>query len=367
MRSRGWGVAPKGQNSPSPGQRPGIVKWLFVVALFILGSCSTDVDIYADYKDTAIVYGLIDAKADTNYVKITRAFCGTNDDPVNAIEAALVYDSSNYPGKLDVFIEELKSSGQAYQPTGRRFYLDTITIHNKEEGVFYAPHQRVYYTTERFNTNHAGNRYRYQLNIIKPDGDVVTAETSVVDGDINISTKIVNFQSTPSHLTSSLVFSSTEEAVLYEFGMQFNYREVHPGQPMERKSVTWGFGPKTLSQYESVVGADNLYRFYYSVNTLFNFLERTIGNDTVWDENHPNVTRYIDDFYVIISAAGEEFNNYYQYTQTMLNGLGFSTDYSTINGGYGLFSSRIFVKKTVNLSSAAKLDLFRKPWGFREQ
>ena len=341
---------------------------LFITALLILNSCSTDVDIYADYKDTAIVYGLIDAQADTNYVKITRAFCGTNDNPINAFEAALVYDSSNYPGKLDVFIEELRSSANpTYQPTGRRFYLDTITIHNKETGIFYAPHQKLYYTTERFNTNSSGGKYRYQLHVVKPDGNIVTAETGVVDGDISIGTPNVNFQSAPSHSTSSLVFTSTEEAVLYEFGMQFNYLEVHPGQPMERKEISWNYGPRTLAEYENVVGADNLYKFYYSVNTLFNLMERAVGNDTVWDENHPNVTRYIGDFYIIISAAGEEFNNYYQYTQAMLDGLGVSTDYSTINGGYGLFSSRILIKRKVNLSSTTKLDLFRKPWGFQER
>lgn len=341
--------------------------WLVWFAL-VFASCSTDVDIYADYKDVPVVYGLIDARADTNFIKITKAFCGTNDNPVNAYEAALVYDSSNYPGKLDVFIEELKSTAnQPYQPTGRRFYLDTITKHNKETGVFYSPHQKLYYTTERFNTNGTGGKYRYQLHIVKPDGDIVTAETSVVNGDISVTTPQITFQSTPSHQTSTLVFSSTEEAVLYEFGMQFNYREVRPGQPEEKKEISWGYGPKTLSQYEKVAGADNLYKFGYSVNTLFYILERAIGNDTVCDENHPNVTRYIDDFYIIVSAAGEDFNNYYEYTQTVYNGFSFSSDYSSIDGGYGLFSSRIFVKKKTELSSRTKLDLFRQPWGFQEQ
>lgn len=343
--------------------------WLLIVlALIIFGSCSTKVDIYADYKDTAIIYGLIDAKADTNYVKITRAFCGTSDNPVNALETAQVYDSCNYPGKLEVFIEELKSSAhQPFQPTGRRFYLDTITIHNKEEGLFYAPHQRLYYTTERFNTNTASDKYRYQLHIVKPDGDIVTAETSIVGGDITVSSSSVSFQSTPTNHSSSLIFSSTEEAMLYEFGMQFNYREVHSGQPMEKKSISWGYGPRMLSEYEKMVGADNIYKFYYSVNTLFNLMTKAVGNDTVWDENHPNVIRYIDDFYLIVSAAGEDFNNYYQYMQTMQNGLGYSTDYSAINGGFGLFSSRIYLKKKIELSSWTKLDLFRQPWGFQEQ
>ena len=78
-----------------------------IIAAF--ASCSTDVDLYADYKDVAIIYGLLDYQADTNYIKITRAFCGTNDDPINAHEVALIADSSNYPGKLEARIIELKS------------------------------------------------------------------------------------------------------------------------------------------------------------------------------------------------------------------------------------------------------------------
>ena len=72
-----------------------------VVVLFIVvfASCSTDVEIYADYKDVAIIYGMLNHRADTNYVKITRAFCGTNDNPINAREVALISDSSNYPDK----------------------------------------------------------------------------------------------------------------------------------------------------------------------------------------------------------------------------------------------------------------------------
>ena len=111
-----------------------------LTVLAIFSACSTDVDIYADYKDVPIVYGLLDYRADTNFIKITRAFCGTNDDPINAHEVALIADSSNYPGKLDARLVELKSTiGSQYEPTGREFVLDTMTIHDKEEGTFYSP------------------------------------------------------------------------------------------------------------------------------------------------------------------------------------------------------------------------------------
>ena len=96
------------------------------------------------------------------------------------------------------------------------------------------------------------------------------------------------------------------------------------------------------------------------VNILFNVLEHAIGNDTA------NVTRYIDNFVVTVAAAGDDFNIYYQFLQTASNGLTLSTEYSNIQGGYGILSSRIFVNKEVKLTSGTKLDLFRQPWGFQE-
>ena len=127
---------------------------LFVFFGAFFASCSTDVELYTDYKDVAIIYGLLDHQADTNFIKITRAFCGTNDDPINAHEVALIADSSNYPGKLDARLVELKSTiGSQYEPTGRELVLDTMTIHDKEEGTFYSPDQKVYYTTEQLNAS----------------------------------------------------------------------------------------------------------------------------------------------------------------------------------------------------------------------
>ncbi|MBR4391382.1 MAG: DUF4249 family protein [Bacteroidales bacterium] len=342
---------------------------LFIALLVpFLVACSTDVDLYADYKDVPIIYGLISAKSDTNYIKITRAFCGDDDNPINAVEVAQVYDSSNYPGKLDVFIDELKKTNdQQYQFTGRRFYLDTLTIHNKKEGLFYSPHQKLYYTTERFNTKNGNDKYRYKLYVVKPDADTVTSETNIVDANISVGVSIVNFQSAPSDVNSRLIFSSTEDAVLYEIGMRFYYWEGHPGQPFTKKEVSWSFGIRPITAYERVEGTTNLHWLYYSVNSLFNVMENAIGNDTVWDENHPNVIRYIDDFVVSITAAGEDLHNYYQTIQEMQNGLNQMSSYSNIKGGYGLFSSYILVSNTVRLSSGAKHDLFRKPWGFRER
>ena len=55
-----------------------------LACLAFFNACSTKVDLYADYKDIPIIYGLLDATIDTNYVKIVRAFSGGEGSSVNA-------------------------------------------------------------------------------------------------------------------------------------------------------------------------------------------------------------------------------------------------------------------------------------------
>ena len=345
---------------------------LLLFAFFgaVFASCSTDVDLYADYKDVAIIYGMLDYRADTNFVKITRAFCGTNDDPINANEVALIADSSNYPGKLEARIIELKSGiGGIYEPTGREFVLDTVTKHNKVEGTFYSPDQKVYYTTERLNACTNGSRYKYHLIVVKPDGDTVTAQTTMVgDEEFLILSGSANFQLAHSDGMGRIVFKAAGMASVYDIKMQFNYREQLAGQEIRYKNVSCSFGTKSLYEYPKIENLENTYYQEYSINLLFNALKDAIGSDTVVNLNHPNVVRYYDSFFISISAAGDELNYYNSVYQAQLNSpITLVSTFTSIKGGYGLFSSRTSIKKEARLSSKALRDLYGKEsWGFRE-
>ena len=350
-----------------------IIRFILFLYIFIavLSSCSTDVDLYADYKDTAIIYAMLNYKADTNYVKITRAFCGTNDNPINANEVALIYDSSNYDEKLDVRLYEYKSThGNYYEPTHRELILDTLTIHDKEEGVFYSPDQLVYYTSEPLHTGSNQRNYRYRLVAVKPDGDTITALTTMVGGeDFAIVSGAANFQLEETNATGSTLFRTDGVAGVYELKMEFNYREQHNGQEMKRKSVRRSFGTKPLSEFCKIENSENTYYETYSLNWLFNALANAIGDDTVVNPNHPNVVRYVDDFVVTLSAAGEDLYYYYLANEAQQSSYaGLFTAYSNIVGGYGLFSSRTTINKTMKLSSTTRRDLYGKQsWGFKEQ
>ena len=344
-----------------------------LAGLIGFNACNTDVDLYADYKDIPVVYGLLNAVADTNFVRINRAFSGSNDNHIDANEVALIADSCNYPGKLNAYIIEYKHVyGGVYQPTGDTVVLDTTTIRDKEEGVFYAPNQKVYFTDGKtidnkplFGNNNANAKYKYKLLVFK-DNDTISAETGIVGGEnFKIATYSLNFKAEPSDKYGKIKFTAAENAVFYDMEFVFTYHESINGGPMVEKQVSHSCGTKSVDELSSENG---VFFFTYSDNVLFNLLENAIGADTVMDANHPNVVRSFDKYPIQIklSAGADELYNYIKVNSQ----TGFSQtipDYTNVSGGYGVFSSRINLTRDVQISSGTQVDLYGKPGGFVQQ
>ena len=331
------------------------------VLLGFFASCTTDVELYADYKDIPIVYGLLDATKDTNFIRINRAFSGSNDNLIDANDIALIEDSCNYPGKLEAYILEYKLVyGNVYQPTGDTLKLDTIMVHNKQEGIFYAPDQKVYYTTEPFYVNTNSAKYKYKLEVIK-DKDTITSETGIVGGeDFAILNAQLSFKAKPSDGTGRIRFRLADNASFYELKMVFKYRESHGGGSEVEKRIVHNFGVRSVDE---LLIENNNSHFIYADNLLFTLLEDAIGGDTI------NVVRHLDmkPIELSLAAGGDEL---YNYIQINTNSGGFSQtipDYTNINGGYGVFSSRINLTKDVGISAGTQSDIYGKPWGFRAE
>lgn len=321
-------------------------------------SCDTRVDLYAEYKDIPIIYGLLDATQDTNYVKIVRAFSNNNENPVSATDIALIADSSNYPGKLDARLIEIdRTYGNHYEPTGRVIILDTMTLHHKDSGAFYYPNQKVYYTREHLRNNSNNHDYKYRLQVIKGT-DTITSTTGMVGGDnFRISNANVVFDPNSTE-TKKFAFTPAQNAYIYSARMRFEYTETWPGHPITQKSIEWSLGSYPASELQI---EDGFYHIKYIENSLFNLLGRAIGGDTL------NATRYMGNFYIMLAAGGNELYNYIEINSPSGNISQNVSDYTNINGGYGIFSSRINLKKKVDLSSQTKTKLIGiSSWGFRQ-
>lgn len=335
-----------------------ILTLLFALAISF-SSCNTRVDLFAGYKDIPVIYGLLDATQDTNYVKIIRAFSNNNENPVSAIDIALIADSNNYPGKLDAKLIELERQyGNHYEPTGRVLTLDTMTLHHKDSGAFYYPNQKIYYTADKLKTNSNNHSYRYRIEVLK-DKDTISSETGLVGGDkFKVANSSVTFSSESTN-TGRVSFTEAQNSRVYSLKMRFEYTEKLPNQSLTHEYVEWSLGYHPSSELEIV---DGCYTVGYKQNALFNSLRNAIGGDTL------NATRYIGDFYIMIAAGGSELYNYIEINSSSSSISQNIPDYTNINGGYGVFSSRVNIKKQVKLSASTQRELIgMSGWGFLQR
>ena len=109
---------------------------IFVLCTVLLIACNEKIDLVGDFKETAVVYGLLDHADSLHYIKITRAFLG----PGNAVDLAKIEDSS-YFQQVDARVEEYVNGSLT-----RTWQLkDTLITDKNTNGAFYAPDQKVYY------------------------------------------------------------------------------------------------------------------------------------------------------------------------------------------------------------------------------
>ena len=80
---------------------------LFITTIF-LWSCETEFEVNAPWKDVSIVYGLLEANKDTQYVKIYRAFLGEKDALMMASHPDSIYYNTD---EISLLINEYTASG----------------------------------------------------------------------------------------------------------------------------------------------------------------------------------------------------------------------------------------------------------------
>lgn len=327
---------------------------LLFAALFF--SCSTDIDLYADYKEMPVIYGLLDARADTNFIKITRAFYVEDD----ATQIALNPDSSNYPGKLDVRLVEYCNGDSI-----REILLDTITIHNKQPGVFYAPAQKLYYTTESLPNNSKTEKYSYKLKVALPDRLLTTKADLVGNESFDVQSLAVNFSKEYFNaVPREFLFRPAINAGFYEVNMTFTFLEQRtPDGDSVPRTMRWYIG--RLNDFDLSSNMDmNCYMFFYRPEDFYAKLTEFLGADTAI----VGLKRYIGDYpvEVIITAGGEELRQYIHNNDASLGFAQGDNTFSLIDGGYGVFSSRMVARRRVRLGGETVPELVRMPyWGFK--
>jgi hypothetical protein len=258
-----------------------------------------------------------------HYLRITKAFLG----PGDALQFARIPDSSNYPNKLDVRLEEWDISG-GDSTLKNTYHFDTITKNNKEAGdsIFYFPYQKVYYATCKLSEN-----YTYKLFIIQPKtGKVITGRTALI-GPMTIKTpRSGNKAAILPQTNIPLDFLTSLNGRRYQLVLRFNYTEYTSQDTAKiAKYMDWQVFNDVSSP--DLAGGKEL-QPYYLGDGLYSALKSKIPVD-------PAVTRHATSLDYILSVGSDDLNTYMNVTAPSTTIVQERPSYTDITNGIGLFSS----------------------------
>lgn len=320
-----------------------LLSLIFGLTLFF-PACETDVDVNAEWKEITIVYGLLSQNEQEHYFRINKAFLGGN-----ALEIAKIADSSSYNGKLQVNLQGINLSNEVVQTIA----FDTTTISNKDTGVFYNPYMLVYKGTGDLNPE-----LTYKLNVKNTvSGKEVSASTHLIE-DFHISQPPSGGKATfRRDFTTMFSWGNAQYAKRYEPVIRFHYYEVPAGTiDTVTRYIDWVLPTQNA---DDITGNGNQ-EIDVSNNGFYDFIKNNVKPA---EYNGVRLAGTVD---FIVTAGGEEYDTYLR-----VNGPSYSLvqdrpEYTNVENGYGLLSSRFKVIKNRRLHPLCEDEILLLGVGFIE-
>ncbi|MBT5750784.1 MAG: hypothetical protein HOI39_06635 [Flavobacteriales bacterium] len=291
---------------------------LLSLFVFIFTSCETDFDVNANWEEVTVVYGLLNSGIDeeTQQIKINKAFLGKMD----ALQMAQYADSINFDeGELVVKVIRIKNNG----------ITDTIALDEvptlRDSGVF--NDSIMMYTF--VNNNFLNSDSEYEL-LIKNNitNNQVSARTNIVsnfDFDMGAGFPFGFIETWIPGNPSATKFSSTlvtwgnssDNGVQYQIDLIFNYNENDIA--------------KNLIYTTSVLEETEIFEF--EGDKFFNFLKNELIKD-------PLIERKFLSIDLIMTVGSENLKTYRVINEEITGIVQERPQFTNINNGIGLFSSR---------------------------
>lgn len=305
-----------------------IKKHLFYLGLILVAGCSTKVKLNTEWKDTTIIYGLLDQNEDYHYIKINKAFLGEGDYYV----FAQVQDSSEYKN-VSAYVQE-SNNGVV---TANYPLRDTLLHNRNTDGVFYAPDQTLYY----FRNASLNPSRTYKLVVKVNQGTdaekEVTGETDLVHNftppSINAITTGTFDGATGSHyLDQHVKFFPPDNSDSYEIVWRLKWDDYTASDTI-RRTYEWNVGSTDRSAANSSGQID----FSVSGQAFFTTIANVVGSNTGIIKR---IFRSVD---VIVYAASDDLDTYININKPQTGLVQERPEFTNIGNGLGLFSSRLHV------------------------
>ena len=293
---------------------------LFLISVFTLSACSTDVDVNGDAVDIPIVYCVLDQSSEFQYVKVNKTFIG----PVPASQMAQVSDSLFYENVV-VKLHEIKNN---YVTKSWTFTpVDTIT---KPGGYFANDKNTIWVGNPNLDVE-----AKYEIEVDINNGlHKITAETYLIDGvRIKIPNPYVKYIDIINY-SGDFPYSYVNglNGKIFQMSITFNYLNVINGDTVNQMiSINW----PQAKEYRQTEGSTEV-TGKFNISAFYNLLVANIppAGDTVRLVKMPNSIVFN------LAAADENYSTYMDVTSPSQGIVQEKPTFTNLAGGFGLFASR---------------------------
>jgi hypothetical protein len=332
--------------------------FVFAVIVSLFTGCETEVDLNAPYKNTTVIFGLLDpdfngdnqiSVQDTQWIKINRTFLGEGD---NNLYAA-IRDSSEYTDE-DFIVKKVQRvvDNNVVQESE----LSSTTISNRQmNGIFYGPEQTMYYFVPPAPGLDQNSEYRIILEFA--DGREVSASTQVVSyGSFSWLTPQQNATFILATVSTNGGFNYTSEvavrwnaatnANVYDARLRFHYTEmIYPNED-------WTGVPEVKAKFldyylgsinETEINPGEMLKITFDGRGFFSFLQ----NSLVADQKIRRVIGTYDSqqqrtecFDLMLTMGNDDLKSYIEVNTPSTGVAQERPIYTNVNNGIGLFASR---------------------------
>lgn len=301
-------------------------KHIFTLLLtsILFGSCSTDFELEAEWKDIPIVYSFLSVQDTAHYVRVEKAFLEPGG---NALEIAKVSDSIYYQN-ISVELVNLN--------TGKSLVMERVDGNDegypKEDGIFASSPNVLYKLSAEETGLKEGDVVRVVINGAD-NGASASAETRIL-GEIETSrfNPPERITRTRFNVPFNISWTPDEFAKIFDVRFIFYYLEKLPGETsFSRKSATW-----VVNKSVSVPENDgSLIAYEAGWESFYQALATQIPQVDAAE-------RVFDGMDLQITGAGEEL---YQFVRVSRANTGITSaqsipNYSNVEGGLGIVTSR---------------------------
>jgi len=305
------------------------------VFAIVFTACETDFDVNAEWKETTVVFGLLDAAKDIQFIKINKAFLGEADAELMASFS----DSVNYiPADLEVVLYKINFN----DTIDFRVLKDTLIIKdsldvNGDPGIFSIENNIIYYFDSPESDNFLSSNRTYYLEIknIKT-GNTVSSTTKIIKGfnfsaGIPNSGKLTFYVDVLGYRFPRFEWSSVNSpnAEVFQFNLIFHYKENEV-----EKELLWTQTALESNDNILILSGED---FFYK---LANNLEEIDG------------IREFMSIDVEMTLGTQELKTYIAVNEPITGIVQERPQFTNINNGIGLFSSR-YTKVYTGLSLSA--------------